>query len=122
LLVLDLIILLRWVYKRIFVADGNFKADHVRQANVAGDVWLSEGGGIMAKTDEYHVFLRSAIERLTVCSHLISSAGAVGQLPMADGTLRIANLSSLCRKRHVKTLSEPLQTLYWHLRHAMSPA
>ena len=59
---------LRWVYKRIFVADGNFKADHVRQENGARDVWLSEGGGMMAKRDEYHAFLRSAIERLTVCS------------------------------------------------------
>ncbi|KAF8801026.1 hypothetical protein BYT27DRAFT_7227064 [Phlegmacium glaucopus] len=55
----------RWAYKRIFVADGNFKADHVRQQNAAGDVWLSEGGGMMPKNEEYMSFLQSAIERLT---------------------------------------------------------
>jgi hypothetical protein len=48
------------------VADGNFKADHVRQKNVDGDVWLSEGGGMIPKRDEYQDFLRTAIERLTV--------------------------------------------------------
>lgn len=71
------------------MADGNFKADHVRQANVAGDVWLSEGGGMMAKTDEYHVFLRSAIERLTVCSHLLSR----GRWPIARYVLPIYHCS-----------------------------
>ena len=35
----------RWVYRRVFAADGNFKADHVRQKKPAKDVWLSEGGG-----------------------------------------------------------------------------
>jgi hypothetical protein len=54
------------VFKRIFVADGNFKADHVRQLKSAGDVWLSEGGGIIPKRDEYYSFLETAIERLTV--------------------------------------------------------
>jgi hypothetical protein len=48
------------------VADGNFKADHVRQKNAAGDVWLSEGSGMIPKREEYLSFLASAIERLTV--------------------------------------------------------
>ena len=56
----------RWVYKRFFVADGNFKADHVRQAEDS-DVWLSEGGGMFSKREDYLEFLRSAINRLTVC-------------------------------------------------------
>ncbi|KAF8799827.1 hypothetical protein BYT27DRAFT_7016783, partial [Phlegmacium glaucopus] len=55
----------RWVYKHIFVANGNFKADHVRQQNPAGDVWLSEGTGMMPGRQEYMSFLASAIERLT---------------------------------------------------------
>lgn len=55
-----------WVYQRSFVADGNFKADHVRQRNPAGDVWLSEGGGMMSKRSDYEEFLRTAVERLTV--------------------------------------------------------
>lgn len=54
------------MYKRIFVADGNFKADHVRQKNEDGDVWLSEGSGMIPKREEYLTFLASAIERLTV--------------------------------------------------------
>jgi CxC2 like cysteine cluster associated with KDZ transposases len=59
----------RWVYKRIFVADGNFKADHVRQKHEAGDVWLSEGSGMIPRRQEYLSFLASAIERLTVSVH-----------------------------------------------------
>jgi hypothetical protein len=62
----------RWVYKRIFVADGNFKADHVRQKTNDGDIWLSEGAGMIPKRDEYREFLETAKERLTVCIPLIA--------------------------------------------------
>jgi CxC2 like cysteine cluster associated with KDZ transposases len=55
-----------WVYRRSFVGDGNFKADHVRQRNPAGDIWLSEGGGMMSKRADYEEFLRTAVERSTV--------------------------------------------------------
>ena len=54
-----------WVYRRFYVADGNFKADHVRQKSSA-EVWLSEGGGMMATRDAYQSFLKTATERLTV--------------------------------------------------------
>ncbi|KAF8814391.1 hypothetical protein BYT27DRAFT_7027880, partial [Phlegmacium glaucopus] len=30
----------KYVYQRLFVADGNFKANHVQQANSGGDMWL----------------------------------------------------------------------------------
>jgi hypothetical protein len=40
----------------VFVADGNFKADHVRQKNADGDVWLSEGAGMIPKRATYHSF------------------------------------------------------------------
>jgi hypothetical protein len=50
----------------MFVADGNFKADHVRQKSAGENVWLSEGGGMVPKRDEYLAFLKTAIERLTV--------------------------------------------------------
>lgn len=56
----------RWIYQRSFVADGNFKADHVRQRNAATDIWLSEGGGMTGKRSEYEAFLKSAIDRSTV--------------------------------------------------------
>ncbi|KAH9483512.1 hypothetical protein JR316_0002980 [Psilocybe cubensis] len=55
----------QWVYKRIFVADGNFKADHVRSEKPSRDVWLSEGSGMIPDCTEYHAFLKSAIEALT---------------------------------------------------------
>ena len=48
------------------MADGNFKADHVRQKNQVDDVWLSEGSGMIAKREDYYTFLATAIERLTV--------------------------------------------------------
>jgi hypothetical protein len=55
----------RWVYQRSFVADGNFKADHVRQRQ-NNDLWLSEGGGMMSLRREYDRFLAIAKERSTV--------------------------------------------------------
>ncbi|PPQ87765.1 hypothetical protein CVT25_015008 [Psilocybe cyanescens] len=55
----------RWVYKRIFVADGNFKADHVRTDKPSQDIWLSEGGGMIPLRAEYDLYLKHAIERLT---------------------------------------------------------
>jgi len=48
----------------VFVADGNFKADHVRQTKPSKDVWLSEG--MVPKRQEYFAFLKSAMERFTV--------------------------------------------------------
>jgi hypothetical protein len=61
-----LTLLNRWVYRRFFVADGNFKADHVQQQKNA-DVWLSEGGGMFPKRAEYRGFLEEAVNHLTVC-------------------------------------------------------
>lgn len=54
------------MYQRSFVADGNFKADHVHQKAAATDIWLSEGGGMTAKRSEYKSFLDEAIEHKTV--------------------------------------------------------
>jgi hypothetical protein len=54
------------------VADGNFKADHVRQKSDGENVWLSEGGGMVPKREEYMAFLKTAIERLTVSSQFPS--------------------------------------------------
>jgi CxC2 like cysteine cluster associated with KDZ transposases len=67
----------RWVYQRSFVADGNFKADHVRQKNTGDDVWLSEGGGMTATRLSYETFLRTAIERSTVSTHLTTAANGI---------------------------------------------
>lgn len=50
----------RQVYSRVLTGDGNFKADHVRHKNPGPDIWLSEGGGMMANRAEYAEFLQQA--------------------------------------------------------------
>ncbi|KAH9484634.1 hypothetical protein JR316_0004116 [Psilocybe cubensis] len=55
----------KFVYRRVLVADGNFKADHVQPKKQSNDIWLSEGGGMIPKREEYHSFLKTAIEKLT---------------------------------------------------------
>ena len=56
----------RWVYQWIFTADGNFKADHVRQKCAADDIWLSDGLGMTTGRVGYKEFLETAQERSTV--------------------------------------------------------
>jgi hypothetical protein len=56
----------RWVFHRVFTADGNFKADHVQQKSAADDIWLSDGLGMTTKNSEYKHFLENAKERHTV--------------------------------------------------------
>ena len=64
-----------WVYQRSFVADSNFKADHVWQRK-DNDLWLSEGGGMMSVHSEYNDFLSKAKERSTVSGAVVlMSAG-----------------------------------------------
>jgi hypothetical protein len=50
----------------MFVADGNFKADHVWQKKSENNVWLWDGGGMLLNEKRYSDFLQSASERLTV--------------------------------------------------------
>jgi hypothetical protein len=56
----------RWVYRRIITADGNFKADHVRQISPADDIWLSDGLGMTTRKSEYNSFLETAWDQATV--------------------------------------------------------
>jgi len=56
----------QWVYRRIVTADGNFKADHVRQISQADDVWLSDGLGMTTRNSDYKSFLETAWDRATV--------------------------------------------------------
>ena len=55
-----------WVFRRVFTADGNFKADHVRQKAPADDIWLYDGLGMTARRTEYASFIETAEERKTV--------------------------------------------------------
>jgi hypothetical protein len=43
----------RWVFRRVITADGNFKADHVRQKSATEDVWLLNGVGMTTKNANY---------------------------------------------------------------------
>ena len=55
----------------MLVADGNFKADHVKQKK-DNDVWLIDGGGMVPNQKEYSEFLKTALEIPTVShSHYI---------------------------------------------------
>ena len=56
----------RWVFRRVLTADGNFKADHVRQKSPADDIWLSDGLGMTTRNSDYKEFLKTAVERQTV--------------------------------------------------------
>jgi hypothetical protein len=58
----------RWIFRRMLVADGNFKADHVRQKGAGDDIWLSDGTGMMTERAGYQDFLKNAKERSTVSS------------------------------------------------------
>jgi hypothetical protein len=47
---------------RSFVADGNFKAQHLKQKGDATDVWLTHGEGMMTETTRYEMHLEKAKE------------------------------------------------------------
>ena len=55
-----------WVFKRVFTADGNFKADYVRQKAPADDIWLYDGLRMTARRTEYASFIETAEERKKV--------------------------------------------------------
>ena len=104
----------RWVYQHFFVADGNFKADHVRQINPSSDIWLSEGGGMMSKHEEYQEFLWTATERLTVSGHC--SPWIVPKLK------KPVTAPAAHRKPPVRTISEQLKWLCCSPKHVTSLA
>jgi hypothetical protein len=49
----------------VIVADGNFKADHVKQ-KTDNDVWLMDGGGMVPNQKQYSRFLETAFDTPTV--------------------------------------------------------
>ena len=70
----------RWIYKHFFVADRNFKADHVWQRNPGWDVSLSEGGGMTSRRRDYEYFLHAAVEQSTVSVLIPSWQGDVNDV------------------------------------------
>src|SRR5258705_13935429 len=55
-----------YLYMRSFVADGNFKVDHLKQKNNLSDVWFINGEAFMTNVDRYEVHLQTAIEHKLV--------------------------------------------------------
>lgn len=51
------------------MADGNFKADHLKQKNDNSDIWLTNGEGFMTNTDRYAIHLQTAKETKSVGNH-----------------------------------------------------
>ena len=80
----------------MYVADGNFKADHVRQSRSDREMWLWDGAGMMPNRLEYKAFLSSAQERHTVFHVIMSFLG----------------LTDIFRKRPVKINSGPSSSLF----------
>jgi len=64
----------RFAFRLILTGDGNYKADHVAQPPASNDkdVWLGEGGGMMPRRTEYRAFLKTALERHTVCTFFLA--------------------------------------------------
>lgn len=51
---------------RTFVADGNFKAIHLKQKDDESDVWLTSGEGFMTNESRYQMHLETALETKSV--------------------------------------------------------
>jgi hypothetical protein len=60
------------------VADGNFKADHVRQPRSQDDVWFSEGAGMMPTRQDYEEFLKCVEDIRTVSACMASYMASYG--------------------------------------------
>ncbi|KAF8958979.1 hypothetical protein BDZ97DRAFT_1667832 [Flammula alnicola] len=88
-----------FAFQRIFVADGNFKADHVRQKSAQEDFWLLDGAGMAPNRAEYLEFLRTAIERLTV-SPCENTFRAIMNALLASKACDITGLVALVCARH----------------------
>jgi hypothetical protein len=121
------------VFRPVFVADGNFKADHVKQKN-NDDVWLMDGGGMVPNQKHYSDFLKKAMEIPTVSRIPITKPGpqrsprpAIPDLdpfsivPDPDPVpFPFPSLTQfIIRKLPVKKDSRPSKGLFWRLRPAI---
>jgi hypothetical protein len=61
---------------RTLVADGNFKADHLKQTNDNSDVWLTSGEAFMTNTDRYAIHLENAKETKVVRQPVCTVSGS----------------------------------------------
>jgi hypothetical protein len=57
---------------RSFVADGNFKAVHLKQKDNESDVWLTSGEGFMTNETRYQMHLGQAQESKSVSIQIVA--------------------------------------------------
>ncbi|KAF9542359.1 hypothetical protein CPC08DRAFT_650249, partial [Agrocybe pediades] len=55
----------QWMYRHTYVADGNFKANHVRSSKPDSDVWLMDGSGMAPNRHDYTEYLLRAKNKNT---------------------------------------------------------
>lgn len=101
----------QWMYRRVFVADGNFKADHVKSIAPSRDYWLIDGAGMAPKREDYINFLKTAAERPTVSirhvsffqiTHNLSESALrapVQGSPDCETNIQIMRCDRCCRRR-----------------------
>ncbi|KAF9545280.1 hypothetical protein CPC08DRAFT_649410 [Agrocybe pediades] len=81
-----------WLLRRSFVADGNFKADHVKQKNEADDVNLSSGEAYMTEQEPYLEHLKEMekiaprFKRKDTCHNYHATLDALKTIPGVDRT------------------------------------
>ncbi|KAM6490262.1 hypothetical protein JOM56_014239, partial [Amanita muscaria] len=89
----------KFVFQRMLAADGNFKADHVRQKNPDNDIWLWDGGGMAPNQYDYSQFLQIATERSTV-SACQNTFHAITNALLASNVCDITGLVGIACARH----------------------
>ena len=73
---------------RSFTADGNFKADHIKQKNDDDDVPLTNGEGFMTNTERYKTHLANATEIKQVSDYNPYPEGASAATDCGHDVLR----------------------------------
>ena len=81
---------------RSFVADGNFKANHLKQKNDEEDVWLTSGESFMTNVDRYNIHLEQAKE-IKMVRDLNHLHRAPGLLPIRHRLATVIGLNSTAR-------------------------
>jgi len=61
------LMVIRWLYTRSIVIDGNFSAEHLKMRRPEGDIALSPGGRYMVEPKRYELHLNTGKEIKQVC-------------------------------------------------------
>ncbi|PPR08267.1 hypothetical protein CVT24_001139, partial [Panaeolus cyanescens] len=90
-----------YIYGRTFIADGNFKADHIAHASGGDDVALYDGAGMIPNSDQYKQYIQTVEEVRTKAScentfRAIESAMAVSKACDITGVVGVACARHSC--------------------------